>query len=79
MDNNIEKPLMHIILDGRKLMLNFKKVKIQHIFREANRVAYMLANDAVSLEEHFIILVNPAQNVYKNISFDYVGKTQNCT
>lgn len=74
-DNNIEIPLMSPILDCKKFMLDFNKVKIQHIFRETNRATDVLANDAVGLEEHFFIHGNPPQKVYKNISFDSAKKT----
>lgn len=43
--------------------MNFKKIKIRHIFREINGVADVLTNDAVGIEDHFRVLWNsPNEN-----------------
>ncbi|KAI8526906.1 hypothetical protein RHMOL_Rhmol12G0034900 [Rhododendron molle] len=39
-------PLRNILLDCRSLMLELDVVAIKHIYREANRCANVLANDA---------------------------------
>lgn len=46
-DTNFEISLIPLILDCGKLLLNFKKVKIYHIFQEINGVTDVLANEAV--------------------------------
>lgn len=57
-DHNENKPLMHLIVECRKRRLDFKKCKINHVFREANKVADYLVNKALFLEGLFFQLLN---------------------
>lgn len=34
-DDNVDRPPIHLIIDCRKLLLNFKKFKICYVIREA--------------------------------------------
>lgn len=42
-DVNVGRPLMTLILDCRKMIMDFKKFKIQNVFRETNGVPDALA------------------------------------
>lgn len=74
-DTNVDRPLIILILDSRKMLLDFKKVKIRHIFREANRVADVFAKGAVEIKHHFHVLWNHPQDVWKFIFSDGTEKT----
>lgn len=73
-DTNIDRPVMTLMLECRKTLLEFKKVKIRHIYGEANVVADALPMGAVDIEHHFLMLQNLPKDVWKFIYFDGAGK-----
>lgn len=50
---------MPLILDCKKLILDFKKCKIHHIFRKDNGVVMLWQKEIVGLELNFHVLCNP--------------------
>lgn len=58
-----------------QILLNFKSIKICHIFQKSNEVVDASTNDAVRIEDHLHIHWNSHKNVYKFISFDGGRKT----
>lgn len=59
--NMVNHPLVNLLFDCRLLMQGFEEVSITHIYREANRCADALANDApVSVGDLYIYPVIPS-------------------
>lgn len=62
-DKIFDRPLMPLILDCIKLILEFKKFKIRHMFREANGVVDAMAKETVILEKSLQVLLIPRRCV----------------
>lgn len=63
-----------LFIDCSKLILNFKKFKIRHVFRKANEVEAALAEEVVRMDGPFTIILNSSSNVLPLILFDGIGK-----
>lgn len=62
MEEGIEdRPLMHLIFYCRKLLLELRRYKIRHLFREANGIADLLAKETDTIEEQNVYLLDPPQ------------------
>ena len=48
-----------LLADCRSLLGRFQHYKVQHAFREVNRVIDALAKLGCEMQEHFVILENP--------------------
>lgn len=68
---NDDIPLLPLISDCRRLLIDFQKYKLRHVFREANGVAYILAKEVVSIKENYVILVEPTVGCLSTLR-DYV-------
>ena len=51
-----------LLADCRSLLGRFQHYKVQHAFREVNRVTDALAKLGCEMQEHFVILENPPSN-----------------
>lgn len=58
-DSTLYNSLTPLIMNCRKLMLEFNKFKIRHIFHETNGVIDVLAKEPLNFEDTLLILVNP--------------------
>ena len=52
-----------LLADCRSLLGRFQHYKVQHAFREVNRVANVLAKLGCEIQEHFVILENPPSDI----------------
>lgn len=68
-----DRTLMPLIFGCRKLLLEFLKFKLIHIYREVNGVADQLPKATVRFEEHFVILYDHMLEVLSLIKADMSG------
>ena len=64
-----------LLAEYRSLLGRFQHCKVQHVFREVNRVADALAKLGCHMEENFVIMDNPPSDVVSNFVYlDAMGK-----
>lgn len=75
-DNINDRTIIPLILDCRKLILEFKRFKIQHVFHEANRVTGALTKESIKMNGQFITTIKLPSAVLYLLLFVEFGKTQ---
>ncbi|XP_050259653.1 uncharacterized protein LOC126704666 [Quercus robur] len=64
-----------LLADCRSLLGKFQHFKVQHVFREVNRVADALANLGCSMQENFVVMDSSPSDVVANFVYsDAMGE-----
>jgi len=69
------KRLLEMLADCRSIMSRFQHCKVQHAFREVNRVADALAKLGCEMQEDFVILdISPSDVISSFVYYDANGE-----
>ena len=64
-----------LLADCRSLLGRFQHFKVQHVFREANRVADALAKLGCSMQEYFVVMDSSPSDIVANFVYsDAMGE-----